>query len=45
MDGFWQRRSTVDQIILPMQNIENCFEAKKKTSAMFVDLTAAYDTV
>ena len=27
------------------QNIEDCFEAKKKAGAVFVDLTAAYDTV
>ena len=28
-----------------MQNIENSFEVKKKVGAIFVDLTAAYDTV
>ena len=28
-----------------MQNIEDSFEAKRKASAVFVDLTAAYDTV
>ena len=27
------------------QNIEDFFEAKKKAGAMFVNLTAAYDTV
>ena len=27
------------------QNIEDSFEAKKKVDALFVDLTAAYDTV
>ena len=28
-----------------MQNIEDSFEAKKKAGAVFVDMTAAYDTV
>ena len=28
-----------------IQNIEDSFEAKKKAGAVFVDLTAAYDTV
>ena len=27
------------------QDIEDCFEDKKKVSGVFVDLTAAYDTV
>ena len=35
----------MDQTVLLTQNIENHFEAKKKAGAMFVDLTAAYDTV
>ena len=35
----------MDQTVLPTQNIENSFDAKKKTGAVFVDLTAAYDTV
>ena len=43
--GFWHRWSTVDQAVLLRQNIENSFEAKKRASAVFVDLTAAYDTV
>ena len=36
---------TVDQTVLPPQHIEDSFETKKKASAVFVDLTAAYDTV
>ena len=36
---------TVDQVVLLTQNIEDSFEAKKKAGAVFVDLTAAYDTV
>ena len=41
MTGFRHGRSTVDQIVLLKQNIEDSFEAKKKTGAVFVDLTAA----
>ena len=37
--------STIDQVVLLTQNIEDSFEAKKKVGAVFVDLTAAYDTV
>ena len=41
----WQcERSTVDQVVLLTQNIKDSFEAKK-ASAVFIDLTAAYDTV
>ena len=43
--GFRRGRSTVDQVTLLTQSIENAFEAKKKTGAVFIDLTAAYDTV
>ena len=43
--GFRRGRSTMDQAVLLTQNIENSFEAKKKAGAVFVDLTAAYDTV
>ena len=42
--GFRRGKSTVDQVVLLIQNIEDSFEAKKKASAVFVDLTAAYDT-
>ena len=42
---FQRGRSTVDQTVLLTQNIEDLFEAKKKAGAVFVDLTAAYDTV
>ena len=44
-DGFQHGTSTVDQVVLLTKNIENSFETKKKTGAVFVDLTAAYDTV
>ena len=44
--GFRRGKSTVDQVVLLTQNIEDFFEAKKKKAgAVFVDLTAAYDTV
>ena len=41
--GFRHGRSTVDQIVLFTQNIEDSFDAKKKTGAVFVNLTAACD--
>ena len=43
--GFQHGKSTVHQTVLLPQNIEDSFEAKKKTDAVLVDLTAAYDTV
>ena len=43
--GFGRGKSIVDQIVLLTQNIEDSFEAKKKADGVFVDLTAAYDTV
>jgi len=38
-------RSTVDQVTLLTQDIEDSFSAQKKAGAVFVDLTAADDTV
>ena len=35
----------MDQVVLLTQNIVDSFEAKKKAGAVFVDLTAAHDTV
>ena len=43
--GFRRGKSTVDQVVLLTQNIKDFFEAKKNTGAVFVNLTAAYDTV
>ena len=43
--GFRCGKSTVDQVVLLTQNIEDSFEAKKKAGAIFINLTAAYDTV
>jgi len=43
--GFQHGRSTVDQVTLLTQHNEHSFSAKKKVGAVFVDLTAAYDTV
>ena len=36
--GFRRGKSTVDQVVLQTQNIEDSFEAKKKAGAVFVDL-------
>ena len=43
--GYRRKKSIVDQVVLLTQNIEDSFEAKKKGGAVFVNLTAAYDTV
>ena len=43
--GFRRGKSTVDQVVLLTQNIEDSFEAKKKAGAVFIDLTAVYDIV
>ena len=43
--GLQRVGSTADQTVLLIQNIEDSFEAKKKAGAVFVGLTAAYDTV
>jgi len=43
--GFRHGRSTVDQVTLLTQDIEDNVSAKKKVGAVFVGLTAAYDTV
>ena len=42
---FRRWKSTIGQVVLLIQNIEDSFEAKKKASAVFVDLTAAYDNL
>ena len=43
--GFRRGKSTVDQVVPLTQNIKDSFEAKTKASAVFVNLTAAYNTV
>ena len=43
--GFRQGRSTVDQVVRLTQSIEQAFDSKHVTGAVFMDLTAAYDTV
>ena len=43
--GYRRGKSTVDQVVLLTQNIEDSFEAKKNAGAVFIDLTAANDTV
>ena len=42
--GFRRGKSIVNQVVLLTQNIEDSLEAKK-AGVIFVDLTAAYDTV
>ena len=42
---FQHGKSTIDQVVLLTQNIEDSFKAKKKAVAVFFDLTAAYDTL
>ena len=43
--GFRSGKSTVDQVVLLTENIEDSCEAKKKAGAVFIDLTAACATV
>ncbi|KAJ3608394.1 hypothetical protein NHX12_025441 [Muraenolepis orangiensis] len=43
--GFRRGRSTVDQVTLLTQDIEDSFQAKEKVGVVLLDLTAAYDTV
>ena len=43
--GFRPQRSTCDQVSALSTYIENGFERNLKTGAVFLDLTAAYDTV
>ena len=43
--GFRRGRSTVHQVTLLTQDIEDSFQYNKKAGVVFLDLTAAYDTV
>jgi len=43
--GFWRNRSTCEQVAALTTHIENGFQQQLKTCAVFLDLTAAYDTV
>jgi len=43
--GFQHGGSTVHHVTLLSQDIEDSFSAKKKAGAVFVNLTAAYDTI
>jgi len=43
--GFRPGRSSTDQIAALTTYIEKGFQNKKKTTAVLIDLTAAYDTV
>ena len=41
--GYRKHRSTEDQLALLAQEIENAFEEKEKTVAVFYDLSKAFD--
>jgi len=43
--GFWRNRSTCKQVAALTTHIANGFQQQFKTGAVFLDLTAAYDTV
>lgn len=43
--GFRKGRSCCDQVLSLTNHIEQGFEKKLKTGAVFIDLTAAYDTI
>ncbi|KAJ4942908.1 hypothetical protein JOQ06_005420 [Pogonophryne albipinna] len=43
--GFRRGRSTADQVTLLCQDIEDSFQDSEKAGAVYLDLTAAYDTV
>ena len=43
--GFHRGKSTADQVTLRCLDVEDSFQAGKKAGAVFLDLTAAYDTV
>ena len=44
-EEFLRGKSSMNHAVLLTQNIEDCFEMKRKTGAVFVDLRSAYDTV
>ncbi|KAL7864412.1 hypothetical protein AOLI_G00158320 [Acnodon oligacanthus] len=43
--GFRRGRSTTDQVTLLTQDIKDSFQDNEKAGVVFLDLTAAYDTV
>ena len=43
--GFQHERLTVDQVTLLTQDIKESYLVKKRASAVFIDLTAGYDTI
>ena len=43
--GFRSGRSTTDQVTLLCHDIEDRFQAGEKAVVIFLDLTAAYDTI
>ena len=43
--GFHKDRPTIDQILRLVNDIESAFQKKEKVGVVYIDLTAAYDTV
>lgn len=43
--GFMKGRSCEDQVLSLTNHIEDGFQHRRKTGAVFIDLTAAYDTI
>lgn len=43
--GFRQNRSCCEQVLSMVTHVENGFQERKKSGAVFLDLTSAYDTV
>lgn len=43
--GFRQNRSCCEQVLSMVTHVENKFQERKKSGAVFLDLTCAYDTV
>jgi len=43
--GFRRQKNTTEQVLAVTNHVEASFEMKKKTGAVFIDLSPAYDTV
>lgn len=43
--GFRQNRSCCEQVLSMVTHVKNGFQERKKSGAVFLDLTCAYDTV
>jgi hypothetical protein len=43
--GFWQNRSTIDNIFIIRQIVEKCYEHNMDIHNIFIDYTHAFDSV